>query len=69
MHALRPAVLPEEVMLRRVISVPEAAKLRGISEDTFRRRHGDLVLKLSERRRGVRLSDVLALDGVGEPVT
>jgi hypothetical protein len=44
---------------RRRISVQEAARLRGISEDTFRRHFGHLIEKITPRRNVVRLGDVL----------
>ena len=47
----------------RIIPVPQAAEFKGISPDTFRRHYGHLIRKLSPRRNGVRLGDVLD----GEP--
>jgi hypothetical protein len=51
----------------KVISLPEAAHLAGISTDTLRRCHRRQeikVVKLSPRRVGVRLSDLKAfIDG------
>jgi hypothetical protein len=46
----------------RIVSVREAARLRGIHEDTFRRHYPHLIQKLSTQRHGVRLGDVLALN-------
>jgi len=46
----------------RIISVKEAARLRGVHEVTFRRHYGRLIQKLSPQRHGVRLGDVLALN-------
>jgi transcription initiation factor TFIIIB Brf1 subunit/transcription initiation factor TFIIB len=46
---------------RRKISVKEAAKLNGISEDTFRRRYKHLIKQISPRRQAVTLGDVLAI--------
>jgi hypothetical protein len=62
MRPLKDVELPPEVIRRRMISVPQAADLRGISEDTFKRKYPHLIKKLSERRNGVTLADVLALD-------
>jgi hypothetical protein len=39
----------------RIISLPEAARLAGVSVDTLRRQHSDKILKMSEKRRGMRL--------------
>jgi hypothetical protein len=44
---------------RRIIPVPQAAKIWGISTDTFKRHYPHLIRKLSPRRNGVRLGDVL----------
>jgi hypothetical protein len=49
------------VWLRRKISVREAAELAGLSTDTFRRRHRNLIRQLSPRRQGVALGDALAI--------
>jgi hypothetical protein len=45
--------------LARVVSLAEAARLAGLSEDTIRRRHGDKIIKLSPRRSGMRTLDAL----------
>jgi hypothetical protein len=52
--------------LTRKISVAEAAKLNGVSEDTFRRHYRHLIKKVSPRRDVVVLGDALA---VGEAKT
>jgi hypothetical protein len=47
----------------KVVSLPEAAHLAGVSPDTLRRchkRHELTIIKLSPRRVGVRLSDLRA---------
>jgi predicted DNA-binding transcriptional regulator AlpA len=49
--------------LDKVISLPEAAHLAGVSPDTLRRCHKRneiTIIKLSPRRVGVRLSDLKA---------
>jgi hypothetical protein len=51
--------LTAEQERRRRISVREAARLRGVSEDTFRRHFGHLIEKITPRRAVVRLGDVL----------
>ena len=55
------SVLPDWLVLRRKISVREAAELNNVSEDTFRRRHPDLIKKVSPRRDAVTLGDALAV--------
>jgi hypothetical protein len=51
--------LTPEQERRRRISVREAARLKGISEDTFKRHFGHQIEKLTPRRNVVRLGDVL----------
>ncbi len=50
--------------LRRVISMQEAARLRGCSVDTLKRQSragiGPRLIQISPRRVGCRLGDVLA---------
>ena len=60
-----PTIRPElqlspELEKKRFITVDEAAKLKSISRDTFKRHYSHLIHELSPRRRGVRLGDVLA---------
>jgi hypothetical protein len=45
--------------LERQVSVPEAANLKGISEDTFKRHYSHLINRPSTRRCTVKLRDVL----------
>jgi hypothetical protein len=47
------------VDLESRVSVPEAARIKGISPDTFERTYPHLIEKLSERRRGVKLKNVI----------
>jgi hypothetical protein len=51
--------LSEKNERRRIISVRQAAEIKGVSYDTFRRHYKNLIRNLSTRRRGVRLGDVL----------
>ena len=53
-------LLPSAEMLR-VIPVAQAAEVAGISADTLRRNHPEIIIKLSPRRVGVRLRDALAI--------
>jgi hypothetical protein len=45
----------------RIISLPEVARLNDLSVDTIRRRFPHLILKLSDKRVGMRLRDALSL--------
>ena len=57
---------PDWLALRRKISVRDAAELNNVSEDTFRRRHADLIKKISPRRDAVELGDALAIGNQGK---
>jgi hypothetical protein len=48
--------------LEKHVSVPEAAKLKGISPDTFKRHYGHLIRKTSPRRNTVKMRDLLTED-------
>jgi hypothetical protein len=56
---------PDAIERRRLIMIGEAANLLGCSEDTIRRKaargEGLKLFKISPRRVGIRLGDVLAL--------
>jgi hypothetical protein len=62
--SLRVQLSPEQE-LRRVLPLEQAAEITNLSPDTLKRRHAALILKLSPRRLGMRLSDALA---IGRPV-
>ena len=51
--------LPEAVALRRKITVPEAAAIVGVHEDTFRKHFSHLIQKVGPRLDRVRLGDAL----------
>jgi hypothetical protein len=53
--------LSPELEQARIITLQEAAKLSSISVDSWKRNHPDKIVRLSERRVGVRLADVLAI--------
>jgi hypothetical protein len=48
--------------LERIVCVPEASKLKGVSPATFKRHYSHLIRKLSPRREGVKLRDLLKED-------
>lgn len=51
----------------RLVSLREAARLRGVSVDTLKRNHGDKIVRLSKRQLGMQLKDALQLgDEEGE---
>jgi len=50
----------------RIISLGEAARLAGISEDGLRRHHSEKLIRLSPRRVGMRQGDALMIAG-GKP--
>jgi hypothetical protein len=57
----RKADLAPELELQRIITREQAAEIAGISVDTLRRRHPQIIVQLSPRRVGVRLRDALAI--------
>jgi hypothetical protein len=50
--------LAPELERRRLIPVPQAAELKNVSEDTFRRHYSHLIKQVSPRRQAVMLGDV-----------
>jgi mRNA-degrading endonuclease toxin of MazEF toxin-antitoxin module len=58
-NAIRYVELTPEEERQRRISVAQAAEIKGISEDTFRRHFGHLIEKTTPGRATVRLGDVL----------
>jgi hypothetical protein len=49
------------IEMQRVVSIPEAAQICNLSADTLRRRYRDKFIRLSPRRIGMRIGDVLAI--------
>jgi hypothetical protein len=48
--------------LERHVSPRDAAEIKGISEDTFRRHYGHIIEKMSPRRDGVKLRKLLTAE-------
>ncbi len=55
--------LPGDLELERKITLKQVSEITTLSEDTLRREHSDKILKLSPKRRGMKLRDALALGG------
>lgn len=53
-----------DLQLERIVSLKEAVELSGISADTWRRHHAHLIRRLSPRRLGIKLRDVVSVGGV-----
>jgi hypothetical protein len=47
--------------LERIITLAEAARLTGLSEDSIRRHYAHLILRLSPRRVGMKFRDAIAI--------
>jgi hypothetical protein len=47
--------------LLRIAEMPEAARLAGLSGDTLLREHPDKIVRLSKRRKGMRVAHALML--------
>jgi hypothetical protein len=54
-----PDPLPDWLERERRVSVSKAAHIKGISEDTFRRKYGHLIEQTSERRQGVKIKNII----------
>jgi len=59
------ATMPAKELLR-VAPMPEAEHLSSLSADTIEREHADKVVRLSKRRKGVRVIDALMLNNATE---
>ena len=53
--------LSRELELKRIIPLPEAARLQSTSVDTLKRNHPTKIVRLSPRRLGMRLGDALMI--------
>jgi hypothetical protein len=49
------------IELNRIVLLPEAARLAGVSIDTLRRYHSEKFIRLSKQRQGMRLRDALMM--------
>jgi hypothetical protein len=52
---------PTWLELERVISLPEAMSLTNLSDDTLKKEYRHLIVRLSPRRVGMKMSDALAI--------
>jgi hypothetical protein len=50
----------------RIIPLHEVARLNGTSVDTIKRHHGDKIVRMSDKRIGMRLKDALS---IAQPLT
>jgi hypothetical protein len=50
------------VELNRIVLLPEAARLAGVSVDTLRRYYSDKFIRLSKQRQGMRVKHALMLN-------
>ena len=59
--------LPEltALELNRIVRLPEAGRLSGLSEDSLRRNHSDKIVRLGPRAIGMRVGHCLQLTGTG----
>jgi hypothetical protein len=53
--------LPDELAVRRKVSVKQAAALNNLSEDTFRRHFKHLIKQITPNRQAVDLEDAVAI--------
>jgi hypothetical protein len=52
---------PTAFELERMLTLDEVAEFRGLSKDSVRRHYGHLIRRLSPRRVGMKLRDVLTI--------
>jgi hypothetical protein len=52
------------IELARIVSLAEAARILGISTDGIRKHHSHLIRRMSPRRVGMRLRDVLEIGNI-----
>ena len=52
--------------LLRIAEMPEASRLAGLSGDTLEREHPDKIVRLSKRRKGMRVAHALMLRELNE---
>jgi hypothetical protein len=52
---------PDWVELERVLPINEACRITNLSRDGLQRHHRDKIVRLSPRRVGMKLRDVLAI--------
>jgi hypothetical protein len=60
--------LPLELELERLVSLPAAALLMDVSEDTLERHLGKYIVNIGPKRRGMRLKHALMLEPVRLPL-
>jgi hypothetical protein len=60
---LKPYELPAELELLRILTIEEAASVSSMSVDAIKKTHADKIIRLGERRLGIRLRDALLLGG------
>jgi predicted HTH domain antitoxin len=51
-----------DIELQKIVSLQRAAELSGLSVDSLRRHYAARIIKLSERRYGMRVADALMLN-------
>jgi hypothetical protein len=59
--------LPLELELERLVSLPAAALLMDVSEDTLERHLGKYIVNIGPKRRGMRLKHALMIEPVRLP--
>jgi hypothetical protein len=50
-----------ELELNRIVRLPEASRLSGVSEDSLRRNYADKIIRLGPRAVGIRVGHCLHL--------
>jgi hypothetical protein len=53
--------LSQSLELEKLITIERASEIVGISDDSFRRHYGHLIRRITPRRIGVRVRDLLTV--------
>ena len=53
--------LSQSLELERLITIEKASEIVGISDNSFRRHYGHLIRRITPRRIGVRVRDLLTV--------
>jgi hypothetical protein len=61
-HAVEPRGPPSWIELERIVTLQEAARMKSLSIDSVRRHYAKWIVKLSPRRRGIKLRHVLGIE-------
>lgn len=53
--------LPQAIQLERILTLKQAAEMTNMSVQTWRKEYSHLIVRLTKRKIGVKLKDVLSI--------